>query len=250
MGASNQSAERKRWYSLGARGGVMEGDPVFKQVVSVVPIPQPTPDKYEFRNDKHILIWTDITGTLEAIDVQEKKITWKGKSKTSKRLYLVMSDEEGNFNVDLGDVGGRYAMNFMTRMLNTDIDLSKEFRMSPYRIENDDGTFVAGVVVYQQGSKIAGMNKEALTERGCPEADFSGSTPDFMPPARWLFMAIKDRLMSVFVDSAPEPEPEPTPESAPAPEEPQDKKKEAEALYGEPKKKEEKSFDEDDDLPF
>lgn len=246
MGATNRTSDNKVWYALGTELGEKEGRPLFKQWLKRKPTP-PLPDNFEDINGKYYLTFTDIEGTFEAMRVEEKEFTVNGKLEKFVRLWIVMSDKNGVMNIELGNVDGRYSMNFLNRMLNPNLDISKPITISPYKMEND-GKLNMGIVVYQGREKIVAANKEDLQAMGCPPAEVSSFKGkeywDFTPVVRWLYKKVEEKLRASFLGEAPEPELMDEPEPV------EDKMEASKKLYGDPDPKKQVKEDDDDGLPF
>ena len=208
MGASNRSTDSKVWYALGTEGGVKEGRPLFKQWLKKRPVPQP--QNFEEVNGKYYLTFDTMSGVVEIIKTEKKELTFNGKTDVVTRLYVTMSDKDGTFNVDLGNLDGRYAQNFLMRLLRPELNIDNPVSISPYKMETEDGGLNMGVVVYQGSTKMAAYKKEELSEMGCPPAgvaEFKGKKfYDFMPVASWLFARVDDKIKAAFLGGAPEPE--------------------------------------------
>jgi hypothetical protein len=249
MGASNKTGQGKVWYSLGAEEGRKDGKPLFKQVIQRKPTPPPT--NLEESNGRYMLTFTDIEGTITGIVAQEKDDPFSKKPQKVVILILAMMDEEGPFNVDLGNIKGAYAINFMGRLLNEKLDISKPIFMFPYKMEGDKkDTLIMGIAINQRGQKIEGMSKEKQQELGCPSARTPDGEYDFTNVARWLFKGVRAKLEQAFFEGAPEVE---QVEEVHYAEEPEDKMEASKSLYeigAKDTPPPPKDMFEDDDLPF
>ncbi len=89
------------------------------------------------------IIYDNLSGTLSGAEIKDSK-------DYGKFLELNIEDEGTTHNVSMGLKSG-YANKFLYRFPN--VDLSKEFKISPYDFM-DKGKRIVGIAVYQDGEKL------------------------------------------------------------------------------------------------
>lgn len=160
---------------------------------------------------RHYELFQAIDGILTTVEKKQREIS--GKTRTM--LYLTIRDGIDVYEIEVGDIDGRYSLDVMKRLLHPDFDQSQKLRLSPYSLAKETGGYNIGVSAFSGVNKLSGSWKDAHLE-GMPEAEKevlrNGDTNYYFDAqAAWLFDRVKARVF----DSPALPA-EPTPQPAPA----------------------------------
>jgi hypothetical protein len=141
-----------------------------------------------------------IDGILTTVERKPREIL--GKARTM--LCLTLRDGIDVYEIEVGDIDGRYSLDVMKRLLHPDFDQSQKLRLSPYSLAKDTGGYNIGVSAFSGVNKLSASWKEAHLE-GMPEAEKevlrNGETNYYFDAqAEWLFERLKAR---VFDSPAP-----------------------------------------------
>lgn len=145
-----------------------------------------TPRNYE--------LFQAIDGILTTVERKHREIL--GKARTM--LYLNLLDGIDAYEIEVGDIGGRYSLDLMKRLLHPDFDPSQKLRLSPYSLAKDTGGYNIGVSAFSGVNKLSGSWKEPHLE-GMPEAEKevlrNGDTNYYFDAqAAWLFERVTDKV--------------------------------------------------------
>lgn len=208
----NGGGARMRRFSIGRENGEKSGKPIFLEWLRELPAEADRKGrKFETRGDatkRHYEVFTALDGILTGVRREKKTILQEEKD----LLYIRLDDGEEVYEVEVGTIDSRYAMNLLSRLLNPHFNHSAKIRVSPYAMEKDGKNYI-GVGVHNP-DKLEAVRRENLP--GMPDATstvFKGQTLwDFMPQAEWLYSKVQsDVLPRLLADAwqAPGPQPQP-----------------------------------------
>ncbi len=193
-----------RKFTISRRNGQQDknGEPYFFEWLRELPDNQ-TGRIFEMRPNaqgeaRHYELFKALDGILQSVETSVREIS--GKERTM--LVLKLQDGIDVYEVEIGDLDGRYALDIMKRMLHPDFDTSKKMRIAPYSIQNKDtGKWSIGVSTYSGVNKMTGTLADVPILEKCPQAVSETNRKGevswyFDEVGKWLFNAVSDRLQS------------------------------------------------------
>lgn len=182
-----------RKFSISRENGQVnkDGRPYFFEWLQTLPA-DPGKRKFETRTKdgdvRHYELFTALDGILTGIDRETKKFS----DKSETWLVVHISDGDEEYRVELGRIDGRWSIDFMKRILDSNFAPNQKIRISP--IASEGKMFL---------STYSGPNKlESKWElphlAGMPQPDtreWKGQTEyDFSPVSEWLYSQVKIRV--------------------------------------------------------
>lgn len=153
---------------------------------------------------KHYELFTALDGYLTGIEAVGK--AFEGRDAET-WLVLTLTDEQGEYTIEAGQVDGRFAMDIMKRLLDPAFDPKEKIRMSPYAFTGEDGRPVIGVGIIcgmdsKLQSKASSAHLQGISQPGISE--FKGKKLyDWMPVAKWLYTRIQKTVIPSLKPAAP-----------------------------------------------
>lgn len=190
-----------RKFSISRENGTenKEGVPHFFEWVKEIPQEKGN-RKFETRkgkdgNFRNYELFRAIDGHLIDIEVQTKDFS----GKPEEWLVLKLADGEEDYQIELGQIDGRYSMDTMKRLLDPAFNPNQKVRLSPYALKNDSGSWNIGVSIMNGTDTKLSAKRESEWLTDIPEATkivFKGETQyDFTPIANWLIQKVGKKVL-------------------------------------------------------
>lgn len=196
-----------RKFNIARKNGQIdkEGEPHFFEWLNQAPTSDPGKRTFEQRTRKngenaHYELFKKIDGYF--VNAVRRLVNYGDKSEECILVFMV--DGADDYTIDLGRFDGRYAMDFLKRILDPRFDATQRISLSPYAITNKDtGRPTIGVSVYSGANKMeAKYESEHLLgmPQGEKEENRKGDvTWYFDKAANWLWETANTRVFSKLV---------------------------------------------------
>lgn len=139
--ATESNSQRGQWprrMSLGSIDFTMQGQPIFREwLKNGFPAePERKGRVFAEKGVHQYEIFTALNGVLIGMKKDERTIS------NEPRTFLVVTLDDGQekFEIECGNLDGRYAINLMQRLCNESFDPRLSVRLSPYRFTPKDST--------------------------------------------------------------------------------------------------------------
>jgi hypothetical protein len=196
-----------RKFNIARKNGQVdkEGEPHFFEWLAQPPSGTPGKRIFEQRTRKngeaaHYELFKKIDGYISG--AARREVNYGDKSEEV--ILLFITDGAEDYTIDLGRFDGRYAMDFLKRILDPNFDAKQRLSLAPFSILNkDSGRYTIGVSVYSGPNKMdAKYDSAHLTgmPNGEKEENRRGEvTWYFDKQANWLWSAANERVLSKIV---------------------------------------------------
>lgn len=151
--SNSQSGHWPRRMSLGSIDFTMQGRPIFREwLKNGFPAESERNGRVFTEKGAHQYeIFEAVSGCVVGLKKDERNIS--GEAKTF--LIVTLDDGQQKFEIECGNLDGRYAVNLMQRLCNEDFDPRLQVRLSPYRFTPKDAVKeVFGMSVLQGANTI------------------------------------------------------------------------------------------------
>lgn len=197
------TGNNKRRFQIGRKNGEKTGEPVFLEWLRELPAEENRAGRrFETRGEgkRHYETFSAVDGILTGFRVENRVIVDEERT----FLYVTLDDGTDAFDIEVGDVDGRYSLNLMQRLCATDFDPTKTTRLSPYAFTADNGKTYIGVSVYNGPDKVESRKEdETFKPAKAITTDFKGKTMyDFTPVATWYVDYMKKNLVPKLPENA------------------------------------------------
>ena len=140
--------------------------------------------EFETRNgnkERHYELFVALSGYIQSIWKEQKEI----EGDVAEHLIVLLSDDDGAYQVDMGPIDGRYAQSLLNRFCSVDFDPDALLQIQPYAIDRDDkpGKQNIGTALKCGGNKIPARKADSAFNVPEPNtATIKGKTVwDFSP---------------------------------------------------------------------
>lgn len=193
-----------RKFNIARKNGQVdkEGEPYFFEWLSQLPTGETGKRTFEQRTRKNgetanYELFKKIDGYISGAD--RRLVNYGDKQEECILLFLV--DGEEDYTIDLGRFDGRYAMDFLKRILDPNFEAKQRLSLSPYAIEKEHGGgYNIGISVYSGPNKLeAKFDAPHLVgmPNGEKEENRRGEvTWYFDKAANWLWEQAQSRVFS------------------------------------------------------
>jgi len=196
-----------RKFNIARKNGQIdkEGEPHFFEWLSQAPSGDPGKRIFEHRIRKsgeaaHYELFKKIDGYISGAARREVNYG----DKWEEVILIFLTDGAEDYTIELGRFDGRYAMDFLKRILDPNFDAKQRISLAPFSILNkDSGSYTIGVSVYSGPNKMnAKYDSAHLTgmPNGEKEENRRGEvTWYFDKQANWLWSVANERVLSKIV---------------------------------------------------
>lgn len=196
-----------RKFNIARKNGQIdkEGEPHFFEWLSKSPSGEIGKRIFEQRTRKsgeaaHYELFKKIDGYF--VGAAKREVNYGDKSEECILVFMV--DGSDDYTIDLGRFDGRYAMDFLKRILDPRFDSAQRLSLAPFAILNKDTQRqTIGVSVYSGPNKME-AKYEAPHLVGMPQGEKEENrkgdvTWYFDKAANWLWETAKERVLSKII---------------------------------------------------
>lgn len=193
-----------RKFNIARKNGQVdkEGEPYFFEWLNQAPTGDPGKRTFEQRTRRsgeaaYYELFKKIDGYF--VNAVRREVNYGDKSEECVLVFMVDGAED--YTIDLGRFDGRYAMDFLKRILDPRFDATQRMSLSPYAIEREHGSgYNIGVSVYSGPNKME-AKFEAEHLAGMPQGEKEENRRGevawyFDKAANWLWETANARVFS------------------------------------------------------
>lgn len=197
------TADGKRRFQIGRKNGEKTGEPVFLEWLRELPAEEDRAGRrFETRSNgtRHYETFSAVDGILVGMRTEKRAILDEERT----FFYVTLDDGTDIFDIEVGDVDGRYSLNLMQRLCSASFDPTKTTRLSPYALNAENGKTYIGVSVYNGPDKIESRKSdETFKPAQAVTSEFKGKTMyDFGPVAVWYMDYLHKNLVLRLPENA------------------------------------------------